>query len=113
MSEEPLTAPARRSIKRNLPLTTGALASTVKKNSPETWLISYRHETDNSDNRSYRAPTNKTDNDEVSREEKMALRGTDPDSYITEYTLVYEEKRQGGLAGEGAGMLRSCPTFNP
>jgi len=29
---------------------------------------------------------------EVSREEKMALRGTDPESYITEYTLVYEVK---------------------
>ena len=28
----------------------------------------------------------------VSREEKMALRGTDPESYITEYTLVYEDK---------------------
>ena len=28
---------------------------------------------------------------EVSRGEKMALRGTDPESYITEYTLVYEE----------------------
>ena len=24
----------------------------------------------------------------------MALRGTDPGSYITEYTLVYEEKMQ-------------------
>ena len=29
---------------------------------------------------------------EVSREEKMALRGTDPESYITDYTLVYEDK---------------------
>ena len=27
---------------------------------------------------------------EVSRGEKMALRGTDPESYITEYTLVHE-----------------------
>ena len=27
----------------------------------------------------------------VSRGEKMALRGTVPESYITEYTLVYEE----------------------
>jgi len=29
--------------------------------------------------------------DEVSRGEKMSLRGTDPESYITEYTLVYED----------------------
>ena len=29
---------------------------------------------------------------EVSRGEKMALRGTDPGLYITEYTLVYEDK---------------------
>ena len=28
---------------------------------------------------------------EVSRGEKMTLRGTDPESYITEYTLVYED----------------------
>ena len=28
---------------------------------------------------------------EVSRGNKMALRGTDPESYITEYTLVYED----------------------
>ena len=28
---------------------------------------------------------------EVSRGEKMDLRGTDPESYITEYTLVHEE----------------------
>ena len=28
---------------------------------------------------------------EASRGEKMALRGTDPESYITEYTLVYED----------------------
>ena len=27
---------------------------------------------------------------EVSRGEKMALRGTNPESYITEYTFVYE-----------------------
>ena len=31
------------------------------------------------------------DSGEVSRGEKMDLRGTDPESYITEYTLVYEE----------------------
>jgi hypothetical protein len=31
--------------------------------------------------------------DEVSRGEKIALRGTDPESYITEYTLVYEDER--------------------
>ena len=30
---------------------------------------------------------------EVSRGEKMLYSGTDPESYITEYTLVYEEKR--------------------
>jgi len=28
---------------------------------------------------------------EVSRGEKMLSSGTDPESYITEYTLVYEE----------------------
>ena len=30
-------------------------------------------------------------NHHISRGEKMALRGTDPESYITEYTLVYED----------------------
>ena len=29
---------------------------------------------------------------EVSRGEKMAFRGTDPQSYITEYTSVYEDE---------------------
>ena len=29
----------------------------------------------------------------VSRGEKMAFRGSDPESYITEYTLVYEDSR--------------------
>ena len=29
---------------------------------------------------------------EVPRGEKMLYSGTDPESYITEYTLVYEEK---------------------
>ena len=29
---------------------------------------------------------------EVSRGEKMLYSGTDPESYITEYTLVYEDK---------------------
>ena len=29
---------------------------------------------------------------EVSRGERMILRGTDLESYITEYTLVYEDK---------------------
>ena len=29
---------------------------------------------------------------EVSRGEKMVLRGTDPESHITEHTLVYEER---------------------
>ena len=32
-----------------------------------------------------------TTSGEVSRGEKMTLRGTDPESYITEHTLVYEE----------------------
>ena len=30
---------------------------------------------------------------EVSRGENMLYSGTDPESYITEYTLVYEEKK--------------------
>ena len=30
---------------------------------------------------------------EVSRGEKMLYSGTDPESYITEYTLVYEDKQ--------------------
>ena len=30
-------------------------------------------------------------NGEVSRGEKMAVRGTDPKSYITQYTSVYED----------------------
>jgi len=29
---------------------------------------------------------------EVSRGEKMLYSGTDPESYITEYTLIYEDK---------------------
>ena len=32
----------------------------------------------------------------------MALRGTDPESYIAEYTLVYEEN-----SGVGANLRRS------
>jgi len=32
------------------------------------------------------------DSGAVSRGEKMLESGTDPESYITEYTLVYEEK---------------------
>ena len=31
---------------------------------------------------------------EVPRGEKMLYSGTDPESYITEYTLVYEDQRQ-------------------
>jgi len=31
----------------------------------------------------------------VSRGEKMLYSGTDPESYITEYSLVYEDKRFG------------------
>ena len=30
---------------------------------------------------------------EVSRGDTTALRGTDPELYITEYTLVYEEEK--------------------
>ena len=37
---------------------------------------------------------------EVSRGEKMILRRTDPESYITEYTVVYEDKT---IAGQDAG----------
>ena len=33
---------------------------------------------------------------EVSRGEKMALRGTDPESYITECTLASEDKQDSG-----------------
>ena len=33
-----------------------------------------------------------TTSGEVSREEKMALRGTDPESSINQYTLVYDDK---------------------
>ena len=33
-----------------------------------------------------------TTSGEVSRGEKMALRGTDQPSFITEYTVVYEDK---------------------
>jgi len=36
---------------------------------------------------------------EVSRGEKMARRGTDPESYITEYTLVYEDYIDGIASG--------------
>ena len=32
---------------------------------------------------------------EVSRGEKMTLRGTDTESYITEYTSVYEDYKEG------------------
>ena len=32
---------------------------------------------------------------EVPREEEMLYSGTDPESYITEYTLVYKEKQLG------------------
>ena len=31
---------------------------------------------------------------EISRREKMIYSGTDPESYITEYTLVYEENEE-------------------
>ena len=40
---------------------------------------------------------------EVSRGEKMALRGTDQESYITEYNLVYEDKNA-GVRVQGSGF---------
>ena len=36
----------------------------------------------------------------------MALRGTDPETYITKYTLVYEEQTSFGR--EGMGDARAC-----
>ena len=46
----------------------------------------------------------------VPHEEKMLPSGTDPESYITDYTLVYEDKwsaiRQGGFkAGDQVRLL--------
>ena len=41
---------------------------------------------------------------EVSRGEKMTLRGTDPESYITKYTSAYEDSRQGIGACLGEGL---------
>ena len=38
-----------------------------------------------------------TTSGEVSRGEKMDLPETDPESYITEYALVYEDKSRGGM----------------
>ena len=35
-----------------------------------------------------------TQNGEVSRGEKVLYSGTDPESYITEYTLVYEDNSE-------------------
>ena len=40
----------------------------------------------------------------------MALRGTDPESYITEYTLAYEEK--GGGARETYRCSRPAPAVS-
>ena len=42
---------------------------------------------------------------EVSRGEKMLDSGTDPESYITEYTVVYEDKRR---RASPAAVGRSC-----
>ena len=39
------------------------------------------------------SPQSEVGSGEVSRGEKMLYSGTDPESYITEYTLVYEEKQ--------------------
>ena len=44
-----------------------------------------------------------TTSGEVSPGEKMALRGTDPESYITEHTLLYEDKAH--LIGEKDPLL--------
>ena len=37
---------------------------------------------------------------QVSRGENIVLRGTDPESYITEYTLLYEDENVSCVAGE-------------
>jgi len=44
--------------------------------------------------------------DEVPRGEKMLYSGTDPESYITEYTLVYEDKTKilRGLRSSGGSF---------
>jgi len=44
---------------------------------------------------------------EVSRGEKMLESGTDPESYITEYTLVYEDKVTDFRALRARKSLRS------
>ena len=50
----------------------------------------------------------------VSRGEKVALRGTDPESYITEYTLVYEDENNVRVQvhGEGGDQAALCWTVN-
>ena len=51
---------------------------------------------------------------EVSRGEKLALRGTDPESYITEYTLVYEKQLHDCVLDEPrVGKLRDCECDEP
>ena len=40
---------------------------------------------------------------EISRGEKMALRGTDPESYISEYTLLNEHNDAISANVDGAG----------
>jgi len=42
---------------------------------------------------------------EVTRGEKMLLSGTDPESYIIEYTLVYEEKQSLCIGGRQGSEL--------
>ena len=42
---------------------------------------------------------------EVSRGEKMLYSGTDPETYITEYTLVYEDKNDVTLRAGGRQTL--------
>jgi len=42
-----------------------------------------------------------TDTGEVSRGGKMALRETDPESYVTQYTFMYEEFRGDLRRGDG------------
>ena len=46
---------------------------------------------------------------EVSRGEKVLYSGTDPESYITEYTSVFEEYRSSGarLLKESSGLIAS------
>ena len=46
---------------------------------------------------------------EVSRGEKMALRGADPESYMNEYTLVHEDKCSRKVVIAGAVRDAAAP----